>query len=93
MTDVAGGINLRKYFENNAISIFLLVSQKTLEERLRNRNTDSEESIKERLKKAEYETTFKDKFDFMIQNEKLPLAVGLCESVIKIFLNDESTSI
>jgi len=86
VTDVAGGINLKNYFGEDSISIFLNVSSKNLEERLKIRNADSEESIKERIEKAEHEFSFKDKFDFIIDNNDLSLSVSLCKMTINIFL-------
>ena len=62
--DVVGGLNLKKYFGNDSLSIFIDVpSLKDLESRLNKRGTDSENKIKERLEKAKVEISHKDKFD------------------------------
>ncbi len=85
--DVKGGIKLKKYFGPSALSIFITVSgMDELEKRIRNRQTDLEESILKRLRKAEYEMSFMDKFDEIILNDHLPAAVGKVEQIVKSFL-------
>lgn len=70
--DVKGGINLKKYFGNKALAIFVKVpSLKALEVRLKDRGTESEESLSRRLFKAKFEMTFQDKFDVVLVNEDL----------------------
>ena len=54
--DVVGGINLKKYFGDDSLSIFIEVpSLKDLEERLMRRGTDLKEQIEERINKAKIE--------------------------------------
>ncbi len=70
--DVKGGINLKKYFGEKALAIFVKVpSLEILEERLKDRGTESEESLSRRLFKAKFEMTFQDKFDVVLVNEDL----------------------
>ena len=70
--DVKGGINLKKYFGEKALAIFVKVpSLETLAERLKVRGTESEESFSRRLFKAKFEMTFQDKFDVVLVNEDL----------------------
>lgn len=70
--DVKGGINLKNYFGDRALAIFVRPpSMKVLEERLTSRNTDSLESIQHRLAKAEYELKFEDLFDVTVVNDDL----------------------
>lgn len=84
--DVKGALVMKKYFKDTALSIFIKApSIDTLERRLRKRNSDTETAIRERLKKAEYEITFKDNFDFIILNDDLNLAINLCRMVIEKF--------
>ena len=50
--DLEGGINLKKYFGENALSVFVQPpSVDALEKRLRSRNTESEESLQKRVNK------------------------------------------
>jgi len=70
--DVKGGINLKKYFGDQALAIFVKVpSLEVLKERLKDRGTETEESLSRRLFKAKFETTFADKFDVVLVNEDL----------------------
>lgn len=70
--DVKGGINLKKYFGDKALAVFVKVpSMEVLKERLRDRGTESEESLSRRLFKANFEMTFQDKFDVVLVNEDL----------------------
>ncbi len=88
--DVKGGINLKKIFGLEALSIFIMPpSLKILKERLKNRETDSAEKIRLRLAKAEIEMADAHQFDHIIINDKL--ADTLAESVrlVKSFLNDK----
>jgi guanylate kinase len=70
--DVKGGLNLKKYFGDNALAIFVKVpSMEVLKERLKDRGTESEESLSRRLFKAQFEMGFHDKFDVVLINEDL----------------------
>ena len=70
--DVKGGINLKEYFGENALAIFVKVpSIDVLRSRLNDRGTDSDDSISRRLYKAQFEMSFEDKFDVTLVNENL----------------------
>jgi guanylate kinase len=70
--DVKGGINLKKYFGENGLAIFVKVpSFEVLKDRLKNRGTETEESLSRRLFKARFEMAFADKFDVVLLNEDL----------------------
>ncbi len=70
--DVKGGINLKNYFGDQALSVFVKVpSIDILRDRLTDRATDTEDSISQRLYKAEFEMSFEDRFDVTLVNENL----------------------
>jgi guanylate kinase len=70
--DVKGGVNLKKYFGDKALAIFVKVpSIEILKERLKERGTETEESLYRRLYKAKFEMSFADKFDVVLVNEDL----------------------
>jgi guanylate kinase len=70
--DVKGGLNLKKYFGDKALAVFVKVpSLDILKERLSDRGTESEESLSRRMFKAKFETSFQDKFDVVLINENL----------------------
>jgi guanylate kinase len=91
--DVKGGINLKKYFGDNALAIFVKVpSLEVLEQRLNSRGTETEESLKKRLFKAQFELSFQDKFDVVVVNEDLDKALIEVEQLIFRFLNSENNN-
>jgi len=86
--DVRGGINLKKYFGDSGLSIFIIVDDiSELERRLRNRSTESEDSIQSRLAKAKHEMKFKDDFDNIVVNDDLSKACKMVLTLVKSFLN------
>ena len=85
--DVKGALNLKKYFGNNAITIFIKPpSLKELENRLRKRATDNEEQIKKRLARAQEELNYENKFDVVILNDDLRTAINQTFNTVKNFL-------
>lgn len=85
--DVKGGVNIKKRFGDRALSIFIMPpGMEELERRLRGRATDSEEKIRRRLDKAEYEMGFVPQFDHTVVNDDLGHAVEQTESLIRNFL-------
>src|SRR6187549_587747 len=62
--DVKGGLNLKKYFGDKALAIFVKVpSIEILTARLHDRGTETPESLSRRLFKANFEMSFQNKFD------------------------------
>ena len=57
-----------------------------LENRLRSRNTDDEDSLQKRLGKAEYEMTFAEEFDHILVNDTLEHALQEAERLVKGFI-------
>jgi guanylate kinase len=85
--DVAGGLNLKKYYRNNALAIFVKpTSFEELEQRLRIRGTDSESEILIRLKKGRKELTFAKSFDVVLINDELEKAVKEAIEIVSGFL-------
>lgn len=87
--DVKGGVNLKKYFGDKALSIFIQApSIEALKERLIKRGTDSPEAIKERVAKAAEEMTYAPQFDYVLVNDNLETAYAESEKVVEDFLDD-----
>lgn len=85
--DVVGGCNIKKFYGNRALSIFIQPpSVEELRKRLIGRATDAPEVIESRVAKAEYELTFAPKFDKVIINDNLEKAKADTLQVIKDFL-------
>ncbi|QFG53844.1 guanylate kinase [Chryseobacterium sp.] len=85
--DVKGGIALKKYFDDKAISIFIMPpSIEELERRLHLRATDDAETIVNRVAKASEEMSYKDQFDEILVNDDLQVAKDAVVKVIENFL-------
>lgn len=88
--DVKGGVNLKKYFGDRALSVFIQApSVEVLRQRLVSRATDSPEAIKRRVAKAAEEMTYADKFDHIIVNDDLQKAYADAEKLVDDFLCKE----
>lgn len=85
--DVIGGLNLKKYFGDRALSIFVMPPDlETLEKRLRNRNSEDEEKLQNRIGKAETELKMAEYFDRIIVNDDLDEALKEVVKMTKEFL-------
>jgi guanylate kinase len=85
--DVVGGCNIKKYYNDQALSVFIQPpSIEALEQRLNARSTDSPDVIATRVAKAAYEMTFAPQFDAIIINDLLEKALIEAENIIKTFL-------
>lgn len=85
--DVKGGVNIKKYYGDEALSLFIQPpSVEELRRRLVGRATDTAEAIEERLAKAEYELTFAPQFDHVIINDDLEAAKQETLHVVRQFL-------
>lgn len=86
--DVKGGVALKKIFGNQALSIFIAPPNiEELERRLISRATDSAETIKTRVEKAEEEMAFQSQFDKIVINDDLDIAKQNLESILQSFIN------
>ena len=86
--DVVGGLNLKKFFKNNALAIFVQPpNMEILEQRLRNRKTESEEKIQTRIAKAHEEIKRANEFDVIVENNILEDAVARVLFLANQFVN------
>lgn len=87
--DVKGGVNLKKIFGENALSIFIAPpSIDELERRLISRATDDLETIKIRVAKAKEEMTYAEEFDQIIINDDLETAQKEIERIVRNFIEE-----
>lgn len=85
--DVEGGLNIKKQFPDKTLAIFVQPpSIEVMEQRLRGRNTDTEEKIKERVLKAQKEMKYAKKFDEILLNDNLELAKNQAYQLVKNFI-------
>lgn len=85
--DVVGGLNLKQYFKEDCLAVFVKPpSIEVLEERLKNRNTESTETLQDRLQKAEHELGFENKFDVTLVNDDLEKTLKEAEQLVRNFI-------
>ena len=86
--DVIGGQTLKSVFKNQALSIFVMPpSIEALELRLRQRGTDTKESITKRINKASIELKDASSFDLQLVNDDLDKASNEAHNLVSEFLN------
>ncbi len=85
--DVKGGVSLKKYFGEDALSIFIKApSIKEIRRRLEKRGTDSPEFIDERVRKARVEMMYQPKFDRILLNDDLSTCLAEADKMVGEFL-------
>jgi guanylate kinase len=85
--DVIGGLRLKEIFSTQALSIFIQPpSIQELENRLRSRNSESEEKINIRVNKAKIELSKAKEFDVTVVNEELTLAISEAKEQVLKFI-------
>lgn len=86
--DVRGGLKLKEYFGDRALAIFVKVpSMEVLEQRLRSRGTETEDSLSKRLYKVRFEMSFQDRFDVILVNDDLDKSTNEADQLVSDFLN------
>lgn len=86
--DVQGGINLKKIFGDDALSVFIMPpSVEELRKRLVLRGTDGPEQIAMRVEKASSEILLSEHFDTVVINDNLEKACIAIVNVVREFLD------
>ena len=89
--DVKGALNLKKQFGNDALAIFIAPpSTESLINRLKNRGTEDEKSLKARIKRSKEELTYSDKFDKVVVNHDFDTAYMHVKNAITNFLKPQT---
>lgn len=87
--DVAGGCNIKNYYDGRALSVFIQPpSMEELRRRLYGRGTDTPEAIERRMAKAEAELCQSVNFDVVILNDKLEKAKAEALEAVSNFLKE-----
>jgi len=87
--DVKGGLNIKRQYEIDALSIFVKApSLKELEKRLTLRSTEDEVSFRKRVEKARQEMEYSGEFDVILVNDDLNRALKKAEELVLKFLNN-----
>ena len=80
--DVAGALQVRQIYERCVLIFLIPPSIAELEKRLRERNTQSAASVKERLSIAEREITYADRYDYIVMNDRVENAVDKIKTIV-----------
>ncbi|MDC3388379.1 guanylate kinase [Flavobacteriaceae bacterium] len=85
--DVVGGLDIKRIYPERTLSVFVKPpSVEELKNRLKKRSTETEEKINMRLAKASVELATAPQFDFIIENDKLNVALKEAENLVAGFL-------
>ncbi len=85
--DVVGGLNLKRYFGERALAVFVLPpSVKALRERLIGRGTETDVTLMKRVDKAEKELMRAKEFEVIILNDILENALEESQRIVTDFL-------
>jgi len=85
--DVVGGLRIKEKFPEQTLAVFVQPpSIEEMERRLRNRNTDSEAKIQERVIKAEKELKYAKEFDVILVNNDLNTAKNDAYKLVENFI-------
>ncbi|MFT5348851.1 MAG: guanylate kinase, partial [Bacteroidia bacterium] len=88
--DVEGGLTIKKHYGEQALALFLRPpSVDILIDRLRSRNTETEEQLDMRIAKVHSELKFEQLFDKVIVNDVLSDTFVNAESIVTSFLKSE----
>ena len=81
--DTQGALQIKKQMPEAVLIFICPPSYETLEERLRGRHTEDEETIRKRLEQVKIELERAKNFDYQIINDNLNEAIERLEKVIK----------
>ena len=85
--DVKGALNLKRLFPDNSLLLFFKPpSMEALQQRLKGRESEDEESLRVRLERAQLELGYADRFDEVIVNDNLEMTVEAVAGLISKFL-------
>ena len=88
--DVKGGLRIKEQFPQQSLAIFIQPpSVAELKRRLEGRGTETPETLKKRLDRAEEELGFAPRFDLRIVNDDLERAVAEVHAAVTAFLQAE----
>lgn len=85
--DVKGAKNIKSIYGDSCMSVFVRPpSYDVLVERLTNRNTESEESLKKRLEKIRREMIEENSFDIVLVNDVLDITLMEADHIVETFI-------
>lgn len=92
--DVKGAKRLKKQYGAQCFSIFVKPpSFEILVQRLTNRNTEDEKSLKKRIKRMEKEMSYESYFDYSLINDDLTTCLQEAENITRAFIVDDTNEL
>lgn len=85
--DVEGGLSVKKNFPDAVLIMLTSPSREEILKRLNKRHTETEESVKLRMERIDYEMTLSKDYDYTVVNDKLYDAV---EEISKIIIKEKN---
>lgn len=87
--DVKGALNIKKAFPKETLTVFVKApSIEALYERLRARNTESEEQLQKRMNRTLEESSYAPHFDRILVNDDLQEAFKEAEIMVRDFIEE-----
>ena len=88
--DVEGATNIKHFYGDKALTVFVQPpSVEALRNRLIGRNTETNETLEQRVKKAILELEYAPKFDQTLVNDRLELAKQQAYQLVNDFLDND----
>lgn len=87
--DVKGALSIKKLYPET-ITVFIDVPEDEIMRRLNKRNTETADDLKSRYERIKLEMTYKDKFDYIVENETSHTGLEKAvKSILKIINNKQ----
>ena len=80
--DVVGALNAKKFFPESVLVMILPPSKEELIARLKGRQSETEEEIKNRLTRLEFELSKKDLYDYTVVNDRVENALRRLNEIL-----------
>lgn len=88
--DVLGAKNVKQMYGDETLAVFISPpSLDVLKERLKARGTESEETLKTRLERAEKEMSYISDFDTVVVNDDLETAYSEIKQIVSNYINSQ----
>ncbi len=81
--DVKGALEIKKVYPNSVLIFIVPPSIEELKIRLVKRNTETEDDLIKRVKRAEMELSFESQFDYAVINDDLKNAINKVKEIVK----------
>lgn len=80
--DVDGGLNVKRNYPQAVLIMLVPPSVKDIEKRLKHRHTESDEKIKLRMERMDYELSKKQFYDYVVVNDDIDKTLKEIENII-----------